>query len=70
MSGHWWAHKDAARVLARLNTFKPLTDGEATHLRGMTMLLLTGPLELDPDDARQLRQWLARLEGREWRRTS
>jgi len=66
MTGHWWARKDARRIVARFDRGKPLTREERTHLRAATMTLLVGPLELDPDDARRLRDILGWLEGLEY----
>lgn len=66
MSGHWWAHKDAARVMNRAAACRyELDDAERAHLRAMAMLLLTGPLGLDAEDARALRAWLHWLEAEE-----
>lgn len=63
MPGHWWTHRDAGRVVARAYHGKPMTDEEIGHLRASAMVLLTGPLELDAEDAVRLRRLLAWLES-------
>jgi hypothetical protein len=65
VTGHWWAHKDAKRLIARAYSAaaRGATDDELGHLRASCMVLLTGPLELDPDDAQALRHLLTWLDG-------
>jgi hypothetical protein len=66
MTGYWWTHKDAARVMNRAAARRyELDDAERAHLRATMMQLLTGPLPLDPEDARALRAWLYWFEAEE-----
>lgn len=69
MTAHesWWPHRDYVRVAGRARSLatrrrRPTLD-EINYLRATCMLLLTGPLPLPDDEARDLRELLTILDG-------
>jgi hypothetical protein len=62
---NWWTHRDAQRVLARARHTSGgrITVEELADIRAAAMLILTGPVPVDPADAAQLRELLVDLEA-------